>query len=439
MTIKGASELQVDDEDRNWSEGESYFNNKIRNWTVELLVFGSLLLLSHFKLKKWRRPMEIELPDLKNLNDVHDVKIKQENKDDLLIYRLAQLTCTVAVSTGFSCLILLPVSVWCNEVKVLCSASCELAFYQYYKSSVWCPSWWFEWITADLLLEVWNQVSVLTSLFLFVILPFVFFLTEADGFSFGPRGGLKAKVYETVIIFLLVLLLIAAFFFVLLKLLGAYDISSSWWSLVTSMVIEVTPMLRTCISLIATFSLILAVPIGQQAGLDKAMEAIILVKPKSAIRSDLRRITIERDHIRRRLRYRHRVRRLSATPAELKSREQSLQADSDRLEYLANQSFVSRFLMRPLWLVGALYLVCGGIAICLTRAAQILFPEWLDFGSHSTLRFSPTHFGVWSLGKSFGYLSPLFSFTKFALAIWITFTAFLGFWAYLPRSWKYVN
>lgn len=35
--------------------------------------------------------MEAELPDLKNLNDVHDVKLKQENKDDHLIYRLAQV------------------------------------------------------------------------------------------------------------------------------------------------------------------------------------------------------------------------------------------------------------------------------------------------------------------------------------------------------------
>ena len=35
--------------------------------------------------------MEVELPVLNNLSDVHDVKLKKENKDDHLIYRLAQV------------------------------------------------------------------------------------------------------------------------------------------------------------------------------------------------------------------------------------------------------------------------------------------------------------------------------------------------------------
>ena len=35
--------------------------------------------------------MEVELPVLNNLSDVHDVRLKKENKDDHLIYRLAQV------------------------------------------------------------------------------------------------------------------------------------------------------------------------------------------------------------------------------------------------------------------------------------------------------------------------------------------------------------
>ena len=38
-------------EPRDWSESETYFNDQIRNVTVELLVFGILLTVAHFELK----------------------------------------------------------------------------------------------------------------------------------------------------------------------------------------------------------------------------------------------------------------------------------------------------------------------------------------------------------------------------------------------------
>ena len=52
------------------------------------------------------------------------------------------------------------------------------------------------------------------------------------------------------------------------------------------MVLEVTPMLRTFFSLLAILALLLAVPFGQQMLLDKATEAIIMVTPKSSVRSE---------------------------------------------------------------------------------------------------------------------------------------------------------
>ena len=163
-----------------------------------------------------------------------------------------------------------------------------------------------------------NRVSVLTSCFLFVVLPFTFFLIEADGFSFGPRSGLKAKFYETTITLLLLFAFVVTFFFVLvglpdyvklnliwncfkLALLGAFDVTSSWTLLLPQLVTEVTPMLRTFVSFCAIFMLLIGVPFGQQGLLEQATQAIIVVKPKSGIRADLRRITIERDHIRRRV------------------------------------------------------------------------------------------------------------------------------------------
>ena len=57
----------------------------------------------------------------------------------------------------------------------------------------------------------WNQIKYF-SIFLFGILPCSFLLIEADGFSFGPRHGLRARLYETFVIFSLLFLLILFFF-----------------------------------------------------------------------------------------------------------------------------------------------------------------------------------------------------------------------------------
>ena len=43
-------------------------------------------------------------------------------------------------------------------------------------------------------------------------MPCSFLLIEADGFSFGPRHGLRARLYETFVIFSLLFLLILFFF-----------------------------------------------------------------------------------------------------------------------------------------------------------------------------------------------------------------------------------
>ena len=44
----------IPDEHRGWSDRENYFNNQIRNLIIENLVFGILLVLSHFQLR-WVR------------------------------------------------------------------------------------------------------------------------------------------------------------------------------------------------------------------------------------------------------------------------------------------------------------------------------------------------------------------------------------------------
>ena len=91
------------------------------------------------------------------------------------------------------------------------------------------PEWWLEWLTAELLLGFWRRVSIVCrytitfgltfdrnelffSVWLFGVLPFSFLLVEADGFSFGPQTGIRARLYEALVIFLLVFLLVIFLF-----------------------------------------------------------------------------------------------------------------------------------------------------------------------------------------------------------------------------------
>ena len=61
------------------------------------------------------------------------------------------------------------------------------------------------------------SVSLLTSIFLLIVMPFTFFLIEADGFSWGPPKGIRARLYETVITCLLLLVLVVFFLFVIVS------------------------------------------------------------------------------------------------------------------------------------------------------------------------------------------------------------------------------
>lgn len=408
------------DEFREWTPYETVFNNSVRNLVLECIFIGIHLIIGHFFLKFYRRPLEAELPDLKHLHDIHDVVLKNNNRDDQFVYLIAQISCTFGVSIGFCCLSLLPLSVLSNEIKVFCSQDV-------------CPYWWFEWLTADLILEGWSRVSLLTSIFLLIIMPFTFFLIEADGFSWGPPKGIRARLYETVITCLLLLVLVVFFLFVILGLFGRKDIWSSWG---IYPVFEVAPLIRTAISFTAILVLLLGLPLGQQELLNKTVDPLLL-KPHGSIQAQRDEINLERGYIKRQIsRIRPRLRRRSVAAHELIDREKALQAESEKLEGMLNMSRISRFLLRPLYLVLIICSMSLTISACFYRSFQILF----DADAKNALAFSATNFGAISLGKNFIFWNiscfELFAATlKFIATIWITISAMRGFYArILPKK-----
>jgi len=410
------------DEYRDWSEIENKFNNQIRDSLIHVLIGAFSIILAHYKLRHWRRPLDDELPDLANLNDIHDLRTKEANKNDHIVYRIGQLACTFGVSVGFCCLSLVPLSVLSNELKVFCLDQ--------------CPDWWLQWLTVDLIMKFWSRVSILCSIFLFGILPCSFLLIEADGFSFGPRHGLRARLYETFVIFSLLFLLILFFFCLILVVSGSFDVSDGL-SVIPRLASEVTPMLRTLLSFIALLELLYGIPFGQQESLNNSTKSIMSIRPKENVKSELRRLKLEQQHIQRRIRYRHRLRRSSASPIELKRSEREINENIIELENLVSQSWIKRFIFGPVELGSTFIIMSVGICTSVFRTLQIVVPFDI-FGfdqEHSNLRFSQRHFGQTSLAQNYGYLKFLMSFSKFCLAIWITKSAIRGFVLKLPRTW----
>ena len=87
-----------------WNENSKKFNNQIRDSLIHVLIGAFSIILAHYKLRyflydflrtrlylfcnprHWRRPLDDELPDLANLNDIHDLRTKEANKNDHIVW-----------------------------------------------------------------------------------------------------------------------------------------------------------------------------------------------------------------------------------------------------------------------------------------------------------------------------------------------------------------
>ena len=99
---------------------------------------------------------------------------------------------------------------------------------------------------------------------------------------------------------------------------------------------------------------------------------------------------------------------------------------------MLNMSPLSRFLLRPLYLILIICSMTLTIAACIYRAFQIL----LVADAKSALAFSANNFGVISLGKNFIFWNIRFieffaAALKFIATIWIAISAMLGFYSRL--------
>nr|KAG5695077.1 hypothetical protein BaRGS_032570 [Batillaria attramentaria]KAG5707139.1 hypothetical protein BaRGS_011850 [Batillaria attramentaria] len=60
-------------------------------------------------------------------------------------------------------------------------------------------SYYVKWLNTSLIQGLWNHIFFLSNLALFILMPFAYFFTEAEGFS-GSKKGLMSRVYETAMV-----------------------------------------------------------------------------------------------------------------------------------------------------------------------------------------------------------------------------------------------
>lgn len=332
------------------------------------------------------------------------------------------------VSIGFLCLLLVPLSLASNELKVL--ASQENLY----------PEWWLEWLTAELLLGFWNRVSIVCSLWLFGILPFSFLLVEADGFSFGPRTGIRARLYEAFVIFSLVFLLVLFLFCLILVVSGTFDVADGF-SIIPRLASEVTPMIRTIITSTGLLQLLWGVRSGQEQVIKQLYDEILASQPLQNPAGELRRLRLEREHIQRRIHFRNRLRRHSISKVGLKQLDHELAIKIAELEATLNQGWLKKWVLKPTMLFLFVFVMGVGTLTSVFRTLQLITTKLLpvNFGfdrETSNLRFSQRHFGKLSLGHNYGMFRFGVSSLKLLLSIWITYSSTVGCVFWLPQNWR---
>uniref|UniRef100_A0A4W5R3I4 Limb development membrane protein 1 like n=1 Tax=Hucho hucho TaxID=62062 RepID=A0A4W5R3I4_9TELE len=99
--------------------------------------------------------------------------------------------CTFTLSVSVGAVLLLPLSMFSNEVL--------LSFPH---------SYYMQWLNGSLIHGLWNLVFLFSNLSLVFLLPFAYFFTESEGLA-GSKKGVMARLYETaVVLFLLTLLVL---------------------------------------------------------------------------------------------------------------------------------------------------------------------------------------------------------------------------------------
>ncbi|XP_006819669.1 protein LMBR1L-like [Saccoglossus kowalevskii] len=214
--------------DSEWDSREQHFLDAVREHIIYWLLFATMYVLSYIIICKFKRRTEKE--DYYTNDD-----------EDAMVYRIALWICTFTVTVSVGAVLLLPISIVTNEVLLS-----------------YPNSYYVKWLNESLIHGLWNQIFLFSNLALFILIPFAYFLTESEGFA-GSKKGIRARIYETLVVLFLLGMLVFGFTWVLSALLDENKVTeesiSDFWDFYL-------PYLYSCISLLGVLMLLISTPVG---------------------------------------------------------------------------------------------------------------------------------------------------------------------------------
>ncbi|XP_046573345.1 limb region 1 protein homolog [Haliotis rubra] len=254
-------------EDPDVSVQEQLFHDYVRENIIWLLLFILLYVSSYASICQIRKRADSE--------DMY------AGDEDALVYRIALWLCTFTLSVSAGAVLLLPVSIISNEVLHL-----------------YPKSYYVKWLNASLVQGLWNHVFGFSNLALFILMPFAYFFTEAEGFS-GSKRGIMGRVKEALAVLCLLAIMVLGLAWVANALINGDEHSKQ--TLFDVWHIHL-PYLYSCISFIGVLILLLlCTPVGISRMFTVMGQLIVKPKFLRNIEVELHTVTLEEENLLRKI------------------------------------------------------------------------------------------------------------------------------------------
>ncbi|XP_071103902.1 limb region 1 protein-like [Haliotis cracherodii] len=321
-------------EDPDVSVQEQLFHDYVRENIIWLLLFILLYVSSYASICQIRKRADSE--------DMY------AGDEDALVYRIALWLCTFTLSVSAGAVLLLPVSIISNEVLHL-----------------YPKSYYVKWLNASLVQGLWNHIFGFSNLALFILMPFAYFFTEAEGFS-GSKRGIMGRVKEALAVLCLLGIMVLGLAWVANALIN--DDEHSKQTLFDVWHIHL-PYLYSCISFIGVLILLLCTPVGISRMFTVMGQLIVKPKFLRNIEVELHTVTLEEENLLRKIKsqnHHHSSSPVSnghANGDTLHQRLQETQIEREKLEKRQQVSSLRRNLVYPLVMLLLLTLTVLSILI----------------------------------------------------------------------------
>ncbi|RUS83485.1 hypothetical protein EGW08_008735 [Elysia chlorotica] len=323
------------------TQQEQIFQNSVKNYIILGVLAITLYVLSYVTLCHFKKKAD------------HEEMYAGE--EDAVVYRIALWLCTVTLTVSVGAVLLLPISIISNEVLLL-----------------YPTSYWIKWLNSSLVQGLWNLVFFFSNLALFILMPFAYFFTEAEGFS-GSRKGLMARVKEASLVLILLGLIVMGLFYIASTIISGDEKSKQtlqdvWY--------EHLPYLYSCISFFAVLALLMCTPVGV-ARMFTVMGRLI-VKPQFLrdIEEELNTVRFEEENLLRKIKHRNGPAHLNnghvTSVEELRESLKDIQKDRKALESRQHISFWRRNLCYPVVMLLLLAITVFSILIVVQNIIRLL-------------------------------------------------------------------